>query len=268
MIERLLVGRGLSSVALLIVLTSALSGCTTLFGEKEDATKGWSAQRLYNAAKERLDNGDFDKAIQYYETLESRYPFGVLAQQGQLEIAYAYYRHDEPESALASVDRFIKLYPDHTSLDYAYYLRGITNFNRGRTILDRFVTRDISERDSEAAINAFRDFEQLVTRYPDSKYAPDASQRMLFLRDSLARREVHVANYYMRRGAYLAAVNRAKHVVENYPSTVAVPDALVIMAKGYKVMELTDLYDDAMRVLELNYPDHPGIAEAQTLVLN
>ena len=248
------------------VLALTLCACS-VFGEKNDETKGWSEQRLYNAAKNSLDEGDFDKAIQYYEKLESRYPFGILAQQGQLEIAYAYYRHDEPESALAAVDRFIKLYPDHPNLDYAYYLRGITNFNRGRTIVDRFLPRDLSERDTEAALNAFRDFERIVTRFPDSKYAADSEQRMLYLRDTLARYEVHVANYYMRRGAYLAAVNRAREVVEKYPSTAAVPDALVILAKGYKVMGLSDLYDDALRVLQLNYPEHPGIAEVESLTL-
>lgn len=249
------------------LLLLVLTGCS-VFGEKKDVTRGWSAQRLYNAAKDRLDDGDFDGAIDFYEKLESRYPFGLLAQQGQLEIAYAYYRHSEPESAIAAADRFIKLYPDHPNLDYAYYLKGLTNFNRGRTIIDRFLPKDPSERDTQAAIDAFRDFEQVVTRFPESKYAGDSEQRMLFLRDTLARHEIHVANYYMRRGAYLAAVNRAKYVVENYPSTVAVPDALALMARGYRVMGLTELSEDALRVLSTNFPEHPAIAEVRSLAVN
>ena len=257
----------LPPLAVVFVASLWLSACSS-FGEKEDVTRNWSANRLYNAAKEKLDEGDFDKAIEYYEKLESRYPFGTLAQQGQLEIAYAYYRHDEPESAIAAADRFMKLYPDHPSLDYAYYLKGLTNFNRGRTFLDRFFAKDPSERDTESVLEAFRSFEQVVNRYPQSRYTPDAEQRMLFLRDTLAQHEMHVANYYMRSGAYLAGVNRAKHVVENYPSTSAVGDALVLMAKGYKVMGLKDLSADVLRVLELNFPGHAGIAEVKSLVLS
>jgi outer membrane protein assembly factor BamD len=264
-----LVARHRSYVGLIVVIAAmlALQGCSA-FGEKNDPTRGWSAQRLYNGAKERLDEGDFDQAIDYYEKLESRYPFGVLAQQGQLEIAYAYYRHDEPDSALAAADRFIKLYPDHKSLDYAYYLKGLTNSNRGRSLVDRFIAKDPSERDTESVLQAFRDFEVLVERFPDSKYAGDAEQRMLFLRDTLAKHELYVANYYMRRGAYLAAVNRAKYIVENYPTTNVVSDALVLLAKGYKVMGLHDLSADAVRVLRLNFPEHEGIGEVEQLVLN
>jgi len=250
-----------------LIASLGLSACSA-FGEKQDVTRNWSATRLYNAAKEKLDEGDFDKAIEYYEKLESRYPFGTLAQQGQLEIAYAYYRHSEPESAIAAADRFIKLYPDHPSLDYAYYLKGLTNFNRGRTFLDRFVAKDPSERDTESALEAFRNFEQVVNRFSNSRYASDAEQRMLFLRDTLAKHEIHVANYYMRRGAYLAGVSRAKYVVENYPTTSAVGDALVLMAKGYKVLGLKALSENALRVLELNFPDHEGIAEVKNLVLS
>ena len=168
---------------------------------------------------------------------------------------------------IAAADRFIKLYPDHPSLDYAYYLKGLINFNRGRSLVDRFVPKDPSERDPESALQAFRNFERLVTLFPESKYASDASQRMLFLRDTLAKHEIHVARYYMRRGGYLAAVNRAKFVVESYPSTASVADALVILAKGYKVLDLNDLSADAVRVLRLNYPEHAGIAEIENLVL-
>ncbi len=243
-----------------------LGGCLA-WGEDADLTRGWSAQRLYSAAKESMRLGDYEAAIDYYEKLESRYPFGPFAQQAQLDVAYAYYKYDEPAAAVAAADRFIRLHPQHPNVDYAYYLKGLVNYNQGRTLVDRVLPADKSKRDTGAALQAFRDFEELTTRFPDSKYSQDAAQRMVFLKNTLARHEIHVANYYMERGAYVAAVNRARYVVENYQTTPAVPDALAVMAKGYKVMNMDDLSEDTLRVLRLNYPDHPGIAEVERLVL-
>jgi outer membrane protein assembly factor BamD len=245
----------------------AFTGCT-FFSEQPDITKEWSAQRLYRAAKEKLDEGDYETAIDYYEKLESRYPFGVLAQQAQIEIVYAYYKYEEPASAIAAADRFLKLYPQHPAADYVYYIKGLTSFNRGKTMLDRIVPRDPSERDPGAALQAFRDFEELTKRYPESQYAEDAAQRMLYLKNILAEHEVHVANYYLRRSAYLASLNRAKEVVEHYPETPSVPKALAIMAKTYKIMGMDDLAADSLRVLRLNFPGDEGIAEVERLVLN
>lgn len=241
-----------------------LSGCA-FFGKEEDKTREWTAQRLYNEAKSQMQNGNLETAIDYYEKLESRYPFGVYSQQAQLDVAYAYYKYDEPALAIAAAERFIKLHPRHPIVDYAYYLKGLVYYNEGESLLDRFIPRDRSRRDPGAARQAFDAFSELVRRFPDSRYAEDAAQRMVYLKNTLAQHELHVANYYMRRGAYVAAANRARYVVENYQRTPAVPDALLVMAKAYKVMGLDDLATDAVRVLRHNYPGHEGIAEVENL---
>lgn len=260
----MLYARTLQRLLLPVFLCAALADCAW-WGKEQDITKDWSAQRLYGAAKDRLSNGDYEQAIDYYEKLEARYPFGPHSQQAQLDIAYAYYKHGEPASAIAAAERFIKLHPRHPNVDYAYYIKGLANFVKSEGLIARLVPRDPSERDPGAALEAFRDFDELTRRFPDSRYAEDAAQRMLFLKNTLAKHEIHVAEYYMRRGAYVAAANRARYVVENYQRTPVVPDALVIMAKAYKVMHLDDLADDALRVLELNYPGHPGIDEVARL---
>jgi len=234
-----------------------------MFGKKADPTKTWSAQRLYRAAKEKLDDGDYETAIGYYEKLDTRYPFGTLAEQGQLDIAYAYYKFDEPASAVAAADRFIKLHPRHPNVDYAFYLKGLAHFNQGKAFIDRLVRLDQSQRDTGAAGESFDDFAQLTKRFPESRYAPDARQRMLYLKNTLANHEVHVAEYYMKRRAYVAAANRTRYVIENYPSTPAVPAALSIQVKAYRLMGLDKLAADSLRVLRLNYTEAPGIEKLQ-----
>jgi outer membrane protein assembly factor BamD len=236
-----------------------------MWGRKADPTKGWSAQQLYSSAKARLESGDYETAIDYYGKLESRYPFGPLAQQAQLETAYAYYKSDEPASAIAAADRFLRMHPRHSSADYAYYLKGLANFNRGRNVLDVVLPQDPSARDPGAAAQAFRDFEELVRQYPDSRYAADATQRMVYLKNTVAQHEIHVARYYLRRAAYVAAANRARYVVERFQGTPSVPEALVIMATAYRVLGLEDLSADALRVLELNFPNHPGVESVRGL---
>lgn len=251
-------------MVLVLVLAGGVGACA-LLPDPIDETEDWSAQRLYNEARENLDQGDYDTAIRYYELLEARYPFGRFAQQAQLEIAYAYYKFDEPESAIAAADRFIRLHPRHPSVDYAYYLKGLANFNRGKGLVERYLPTDASQRDPGAALQSFNDFAELVDRFPESRYAGDAAQRMRYLRNNLARYEIHVADWYMRRGAHLAAANRGKYVLENYARTPSVPDALAIMARAYRALELDDLAADALRVLRLNFPDHPAIGELEPL---
>lgn len=252
------------SVLGLLCIVALVSGCEN-WNKAPDKTRDWSAERLYEEAKLNMENGSFETAIDYYEKLESRYPFGNLAQQAQLDIAYAYYKYDEPASAIAAADRFIKLHPRHPSVDYAYYLKGLVHFSEGRGFFDRFFPRDMSRRDPSAARQAFDAFSELVRRFPESRYAEDASQRMVYLKNTLAEHEIHVANYYMRRGAYVAAVNRARYVIENFQRTPAVPRALVVMAKAYTEMGLEDLASDSIRVLRLNYPDHEGVSEVENL---
>lgn len=254
----------IARVLVVSLACAVMVGCT-LFGEKPDITKDWSAARLYTAAKERLLNKDYEKAIDYYEKLEARYPFGAHSQQAQLDLTYAYYKNEQPAAAIAAADRFIKLHPRHPNVDYAYYIKGLANYVKTGGLVARIVKKDYSKRDTGAAKEAFRDFSELTRRFPNSKYAQDAAQRMLFLKNTLAMHEVHVARYYWSRGAYVAAANRARYVVENYQRTPAMPDALTVLAKSYKAMQLAELSEDAVRVLELNYPDHPGIQEVAEL---
>ncbi len=240
---------------IIIVASLFLSGCS-LIPDQIDQTKNWSASKFYSEGKKALSEGDFEEAIKFYEQLEARFPFGKYAQQAQVEIAYAYYKFDEPESSLIAADRFIKLHPRHPNVDYLYYLKGLVNFNAGRDLISRYIPQDPTQRDPGAARTSFDDFSVLVRKYPDSKYAADARQRMLYLRNNLAEYEIHVARYYMKREAYLAASNRAKYVVENYQKTTAIPKALMVMSKAYQAIGLDDLSKDAMRVLNKNYPNY------------
>jgi outer membrane protein assembly factor BamD len=244
--------RVLSSLLLAAALT--LGGCG-LLPEIKDETAGWSAQRIYAEAKDNLNSGNYERAVKLFETLESRYPFGRYAQQAQLEVAYAYYKDNEPISAIAACDRFIKLHPNHPNVDYAYYLKGLANFNDDLGLLGNLVNQDLSERDPRAARDAFLAFKELVTRFPDSKYAEDSSARMKYLVNALANNEVHVAKYYLKRKAWVAAANRAKEVLKTYPEAPALEEALAIMVVAYDKLELTNLRDDAQRVLTLNFPD-------------
>lgn len=236
-----------------------LAGCGSLF-TSEDETKTWSAQRLYSEAKDELNSGNYERAIKLFEQLEARYPYGRFAMQAQLEIAYAYYKDGEVAQAVQAADRFIRLHPNHPNVDYAYYLKGLAHFNTQSGFLARMGGQDLTERDPKAARDSFEAFRDLVTRFPESRYADDARARMLYLVNGLAMHEVHAARYYVRRGAYIAAVNRAKFALENYPQTPAVEDALAVMMTAYDAMGMTDLRDDTRRVLEKNFPKSEWLA--------
>ena len=240
--------------SLALILLLLVAGCG-LLPETQDETKGWSAQKIYSEAKNEMNDGNYTKAIKYFETLEARYPYGRYAQQSQLEVAYAYFKDNEPVSAIAACDRFIKLHPNHPNVDYAYYLKGLANFNEDLGLLGAIADQDLSERDPKAAKDSFDAFKELVTRFPNSKYAPDAAARMKYLVNTLAASDVHIARYYARRGAYVAAVNRAQIVLKEYPQAPATEEALAIMVQSYDAMGLNDLRDDARRVLSKNYPN-------------
>ena len=240
--------------SLAVILIVLLAGCG-LMPEVQDETKGWSAQKFYSAAREQMNDGSYEKAIKYFETLEARYPYGPYAQQAQLEVAYAYFKDNEPVSAVAACDRFIKLHPNHPNVDYAYYLKGLANFNEDLGFLGSLANQDMTERDPKAARESFDSFKDVVTRFPGSKYAADAAARMKYLVNVLASHEVHVARYYMKREAYVAAVGRAQYAVQQYPQAPAVEEALGIMAQAYQMMGLDDLRNDALRVLKTNFPN-------------
>jgi outer membrane protein assembly factor BamD len=243
------------SVALILALF--LSACA-IFGDPTefDETKAWSVQRLNSEAEIAMRSRDYEKAIGLYEKIRSRYPHGRYALQADLEIAYGYYKKGEAASAIAAADRFIKLHPHHPNVDYLYYLKGLATFNE-RGIVDKLTAQDISDRDPKALRDSFASFKELVTRYPDSKYAKDARLRMTYLVNTLAEHELHVARYYMKREAYVAAVNRCKFVIETYPDTPAVEKALVIMISAYDLLGMEDLKQDSLRVLKTNYPNSP-----------
>jgi len=238
----------------LAVLAGVLMAACGLLPEQVDETKGWSAQKLYAEAKENLNEHNYEQAIKYYEKLEARYPYGRYAQQAQIEIAYAYYKDNEPAQAIAAAERFIKLHPSHPNVDYAYYLKGLANFNDDLGWFGHLGGQDLTERDPKAVREAFEAFKDLVTRFPNSKYAPDSVARMNYLVNTLASHEVHVARYYMKRGAYVAAANRAQMALKTYPQAPANEEGLVILVKAYDALDMKDLRNDAERVLMKNFP--------------
>ncbi|MBF2758845.1 MAG: outer membrane protein assembly factor BamD [Ectothiorhodospiraceae bacterium AqS1] len=240
--------------AFLLGIAALLAGCAGT-DKEQDPTSGWSAQQLYDAARESADNRDFEQAIDYYKKLEARYPFGPLAQQAQVDLIHAHYRNEEPQVAIAAAEHFIKLHPRHPNVDYAYYMKGMAYFSGESSFVEKIYPLDKTERDMSSALDAFRSFEELIQRFPGSRYAADARQRMVYLKNTLAAREAHIARYYLRRGAWLAAANRARYVVENYQGTPAMPDALSVMVEAYRRLELRGLSEDALRVLTLNYPE-------------
>ena len=226
------------------------------FIDKHDPTAGYSAEKLYREAKEALDGGQYDLAIKRYETLESRFPYGRYSQQGQLEIAYAYYKQNEQASAVAATERFVKLHPNHPNVDYAYYLKDLVYFNEDLGLIGKVSRQDRTERDPKSARESFDAFKELVQRFPESRYAPDALERMKYLVNALASHEVHVARYYLKRGAYVAAANRAQYALKNYPQAPAQEEALLIMIQAYDVLGMPDLRNDAERILRKNFPDN------------
>ena len=248
-------------------LTLVLQGCESLGSSKssnlDKEYADWDAKKFHDKAKTAMDAENFQKAIKLYETLESRYPFGDYAAQTQLDIAYAYYKNDNPEAAIAATDRFIKINPRNPSVDYAYYLKGLINFNRSIGFIERFLPTDASQRNPSNVKDAYDNFELLTKRFPESKYVPDAKQRMLSLRNNMAMYEVHVARFYLKRKAYIASANRAGYVIKEYQRTPAVPYALQVMEKAYTKLGLDDLAGDAKRIYDENYPDGPPVKEYQ-----
>ena len=240
---------------LMALFIAVLLGGCGLLADNKDETAGWSATKLYDSAREAQADGAWDKAAKYYEKLEARYPYGRYAQQAQLELGYVYWKAGEPGSALAACDRFIKLHPTHPAVDYAYYLKGLINFNEDLGWAGYISTQDPTERDPKALRESFDAFRELATRFPNSKYTPDAIQRMNYLVNAMASHEVHVARYYYNRGAYVAAANRAQNAIKTYPTAPSIEEAMYILIAAYDKLGMPDLRDDADRVLRANFPD-------------
>ena len=244
--------RSVTALAALL-LALGLAGCG-LFADKIDPRKNWTAAEYYKAAKEEFDNRNWDASIKIYEALESKFPFGRFAQQSQMEVAYAHYKLGDTAQALSAIDKFLKLHPNHPNLDYALYLKALVNFKEDLGPLARIITQDLADRDPKAARESFEGFKDLVTRFPDSRYASDARERMAYLVEALARHEIHVARYYLSRGAFLAAANRAQDAITRFPSSPIHREALDVMIEAYDRMGMNELRDDARKVLAKNFP--------------
>ncbi|ACE83537.1 competence protein ComL [Cellvibrio japonicus Ueda107] len=240
---------------LVLSLILVITGCAS----KEKEPKVTTEADLYQAAERQLNNSQWQTAIKNLQTLEENFPFGTYAEQAQLELIYAYYMSGEPDAAIATANRFIRLHPQHRNVDYAYYMLGMSSFTKDKGMFERVLPVDITRRDPGAARESLANFTQLLNRYPDSAYAADAKKRMLFLRNLLARYEIHVANYYFKRGAYIAAVGRGRYVLENFPKTPAIPDALAVMVQGYRLMSMSTQADEMLEILRTNYPNYPAL---------
>lgn len=229
-----------------------LAGCGSF--KENDRTANMSPQRLYAEARDEMNGNAWDKAIPLLERLEGRAAGTPLAQQAQLERAYAHYRAGDQAQAVATLDRFLRLHPASPGLDYALYLKGLVNFNDNLGILSKVTQQDLSERDQKAAKESFEAFRELVQRFPESRYTPDARARMTYIVNALAQYEVHVARYYYSRGAYVAAVSRAQSALTDYQDVPAQEEALFLLMRSYDALGMTQLRDDTRRVLERTYP--------------
>lgn len=237
--------------ACLLFAALVLSGCSST---QKDLTAGWTPERLYKEARDEVSAGALDKAIGLFEKLEARAAGTSLAQQAQIEKAYAQYKTGEKVQAVATLDRFMRLHPTSPAYDYALYLKGLVNFNDNLGLFSSIIQQDLSERDQKAAKESYESFNDLSTRFPESKYTPDARQRMTYILNALAAYEVHVARYYATRGAHVAAINRAQQAIADYQGVPATEEALAILITSYDAMGMNSLRDDARRVLEKNFP--------------
>ncbi|MCL6416173.1 outer membrane protein assembly factor BamD [Aestuariirhabdus sp. Z084] len=247
--------RNLITPLLALVLVACASD------DKVKIDEGYSESELYRKAQFALETTNYGEAIDHLRALESRFPFGSYAEQAQLELIYAYYKRIEPEAAKATADRFIRLHPQHPNVDYAYYMKGLASYTADVGLMERYVEIDMSKRDPGQARASFAEFAELLNRFPDSPYAADARQRMIFLRNQLSLYEIHVADYYLKRRAYVAAVNRGQYVLENMQRTPAVPAAMAVMIEGYQRLDMQAEADAILKVMRMNYPKHPSLDE-------
>ena len=248
---------------LLILSLSVTSGCSWLgWGDDEtteDDTAGYTERDFYEKIQSSLNAKNWSTAISNLQLLESQFPFGKYAEQGQLELMYAQFKSAAYEDAISSADRFIRLHPQHPNVDYAFYVKGLSEISQTSGFFDNFLPTDTSKRDIGTARDSFATFTELLSRFPKSPYAADARKRLINLRNQLARAEIHAANYYFSRGAYVAAANRGRYVVENFQQSPAVPDGLAVMAQAYYMLEMQELSDNAVAVMAANYPEHPSL---------
>ncbi|MDT8438769.1 MAG: outer membrane protein assembly factor BamD [Wenzhouxiangellaceae bacterium] len=236
---------------LLICLVTVLTGC----GNREKREETIGAEELYAEAQQKLAAKNYPEAVRLYRILTVRFPFGRHAEQAMLDMAFAQYKGGQSEEAITTLDRFLRTYPTHPNVDYAWYLKGLINYDLTMSFLRQMLPGRASDRDQQTAHQAFRDFQELIRRHPDSRYIPDTRQRMVFLRNIMAEYEIEVGEYYERRKAWVAALNRARYVIENYPGAPATIEALQLMARSYDKLDMPELAADTRQVLEYNYED-------------
>lgn len=254
--------RSLLTLAFLAVLLGA-GGCSRfhgMFKHKEAATETMSVEQLYAAGHKQVQMGNFNRAENYYKRLVARFPYGPYTEQAQIELIYAQYKAKKYDDATATANRFIRTYPAQPHVDYAYYMKALVDFNRDSQLLARIARLDMAERDQGSPRASFNEFADLIRRYPNSRYVPDARQRMIYLREEMARHEVNVGLFYLKRQAYVAAANRGQYVVVNFPQSKYEGDALALMGEAYKRLGETKLSEDARRVLQQNDPTHPWLS--------
>ena len=241
-----------------LIITCLLSGCSFLdkMLEEEDTTVGLTAAELYGEGKEFLNLEDFNNAIKYFEVLESRFPFGKYSTQAMLDLSYAYYASEQRDKAIIEINRFIRLYPNHPEVSYAYYLRALANFDKDANVLTRFFGYDPSRYDVTALKESFNDFSIVVNRYPETKYADDSLNRLIYIRNQIARNELYIAEYYSKRSAHVAAIERIKYMLENYGGTPSTEKGLLILVESYNNLNMRQLAFDSARVLKKNYPEY------------
>ena len=246
----------------LFALIVSMSACS-IFGSKRNSLDTMPVDALYNKAHASLEYGDYAAATKQYQRLIARFPSGEYNQQAQLDLAYSQFKDNQPDDAYSTVNRFIKTYPANKHVDYAYYLRGLINFDRTSGMIERFIYRESSDtrRDQSYSLQAFDDFSELSRRFPDSAYTADARQRMIYLRNNLAQYEINVAEFYLRNKVYIGAADRAQYVIEHYQQAPQTGDALAILTRSYLALDHKELAAQTRKVLALNYPNHPYLTD-------
>ncbi|NLY64107.1 MAG: outer membrane protein assembly factor BamD [Alcaligenaceae bacterium] len=247
--------KSITRTSLLVLFSLAVAGCSSMFKSAEDQTQGWSANQLYQAARDSVRASEWKSASQYLSAVETRFPYSSQAQQALIDQAYVYWKDDEPEQATAAINRFLALYPNHPGTDYMLYLKGLVTFTPPSAFLSSYTGQDPSERDPKGLRQSYQAFSELVTRFPDSRYAPDARSRLTWLVSTIAENEVNVAEYYYKRNGYVAAINRSQAVIRNFSGVQAAERALYIMMKSYENLDMPEQASDAKRVLDQNFPD-------------
>ncbi len=247
---------GIARFAILLALVALLSACGR-WGKREDPLETLPLEQLYAQAKGSLEKGNVSRAQRVYQRLIARFPYGPYSEQAQIELAYAYFKGNKPEDATSAVNRFIRTYPAHPKVDYVYYLRGLINFDRHEGMVIRMARLDPTQREQVSLQQSFNDFNDLIQRFPDSRYAAAARAKMVHLRNKMARHDLNVAVFYLERRAWVAAANRSQHLIEQYPQNIYSADALAVLSESYARLQQDTLARDARRVLETNFPDHP-----------